>query len=240
MANPTGLYLINQSFDYLGLADVGAAQMENDSLQQHALTALNMLRSEIYDLNPGWGHLRSIYSLSVTAGTNAYNLTSLQSDLDFDNIYLEEVTITNSLGAVSKIEHTERENYLNYLLPNQITTTYFYKDVDSSGNELFTLTVVPTENSTIKIPYKKLLTEDLTASTITDPLEFPLKDRNMLVYGIALWIAKRLKMDKQIIDRAENDYFRAKGLSSLQASVIQHGNRARISPLMMKIARYSK
>ncbi|GEM_PF-6117647 len=240
MANPTGLYFINQAFDYLGLADVQAVQMDNDSLQQHALTAINMLRSEIYDLNPGWGFLRSTYPLAVTAGTNAYNLTSLQSDLSFDNIYLEEVTLTTTSGEVSKIEHTERENYLNYLLPNKITTTYFYKNVDSSGNELFTLTVVPTANSTINIPYKKTLALDLTSTTITAPLEFPLKDRNMLVYGIAWWLSKRLKMDSDIIQRAEADYFRAKGLSTLQASIIQNGNRARVSPFMIKVARYSK
>lgn len=240
MANPSGLDVINEACDYLGLSDIVTAQMDNDGIAKHALTAFNMTRREIYQVNPDWGYLRSKYSLAVTAGTTQYNLTSLQSDLDFENILLEEVTVTDLENNVSKIEHTEKENYLNYLLPNSIATCHFYKDVDSSGVELFTLTVSPTEACTITIPYKKKLTSDLTSSNITSELEFPIEDQNMLSYGTAWWLAKRLKMDREIIDRAERDYIRARTLSSLTSFLIQHGNRERISPLMRKFMTYGR
>ena len=244
MANKSGEYIVKQALDVLGEADIVASEMTSDSLAQHALTALNIVRREIRGINPGWGFLKSPYILSVTANTNTYNLNALQSDLLFDNIYLDEVAVgtveNNVFTASGKIEYTERQNVLDYLIPNQITTTFFYKDIGTSGEELFALNPKPVQDAKLQLIYKEALTDDLTSTTVQNALEFPIGDLNMMVFGTAYRLAQRLVFPQTRIDELERDYFRARNQSSLLPFLIQQGNRERVAPYVAKLIRYGK
>lgn len=216
-----GIDIANKALDLLNEFDVSASQMTGDTFDSLVLTALNLVRGDIYDINPGWGYLRKIYELATVVDQATYDIETLQSGLTFDGIIKDKVRWkdTNDKstdGAPLQFIESSRIQFLTEQ-GLQGDVTFFYKEQDTNGKELFALLPVPDKVKTIKIPYDIQLTADLDATTVLNNLLIPVRDQNMLIFGIAYYVA--LADERDVANRLFQHYQKAISSSTIDTFI---------------------
>lgn len=202
MTNPTPLYIINEALKLLGEDEVSTASFIANSYAKSLLTGLNMVRREIYRINPRWGELEAESIFSTVASTNTYDLSSASiitsgsvvTDID-DIRSLTQTTDFYPLKLITREEYDE--HMVNYSDTSSSGSSgkpayYFY----DQGN----LRLIPTPDAVYEMTvfWNKDIDTDLTVSDLTSTTIIPFKHEslNMWIWGTIVMASVRISDER--------------------------------------------